>query len=53
MLLVACKTPEARRPVSVKTGSFIDKSVERNRELNQKEEDIIQEEKMDIDSNIH
>lgn len=43
MLLVACKTPEARRPVSVKTGSFIDKSVERNRELNQKEEDIIQE----------
>ena len=43
VFLVACKTPEARRPVSVKTGSFIDKSVERNIELNQKEEEIIQQ----------
>ncbi|MBU3822617.1 gliding motility-associated peptidyl-prolyl isomerase GldI [Flavobacteriaceae bacterium XHP0103] len=36
--LASCKTPEARRPVSVKTGSFIDVSVERNKKLNAKEE---------------
>jgi len=38
IVLVGCKTPEARRPVSVKTGSFIDVSVERNKKLNAKEE---------------
>lgn len=38
LALVNCKTPEARRPVSVKTGSFIDASVERNRQLNAKEQ---------------
>jgi len=43
MFLAACKTPEARRPVSVKTGSFIDQSVARNKKLNQLEEDKIQE----------
>ncbi|WP_303317140.1 gliding motility-associated peptidyl-prolyl isomerase GldI [Flavivirga abyssicola] len=31
LLALHCKTPEARRPVSVKTGSFIDASVERNK----------------------
>ncbi len=31
LLALNCKTPEARRPVSVKTGSFIDASVERNK----------------------
>ena len=41
--LVACKTPEARRPVSVKTGSFIDQSVARNKKLNQLETDKIRE----------
>jgi len=35
--IVSCKTPEARKPVSVKTGSFIDESVERNKRLNAKE----------------
>ena len=24
LVFVACKTPEARKPISVKTGSFID-----------------------------
>ncbi|MEC3906987.1 gliding motility-associated peptidyl-prolyl isomerase GldI [Tamlana sp. 2201CG12-4] len=37
LLLFNCKAPEARRPVSVKTGSFIDVSVERNKKLNAKE----------------
>ncbi len=37
LALVSCKSPEARKPVSVKTGSFIDASVERNKKLNAKE----------------
>ena len=36
-LFYGCKSPEARRPVSVKTGSFIDASVERNKKLNETE----------------
>ncbi|MFV0541863.1 MAG: gliding motility-associated peptidyl-prolyl isomerase GldI [Aestuariibaculum sp.] len=36
-VVFACKSPEARRPISVKTGSFIDKSVIRNIELNEQE----------------
>jgi gliding motility-associated peptidyl-prolyl isomerase len=42
LLLVACKSPEARRPVSSKSGSFIDASVERNIKLNEKEQAYIQ-----------
>lgn len=38
LLVFSCKTPEARRPVSVKTGSFIDASVERNKMLNATEQ---------------
>jgi gliding motility-associated peptidyl-prolyl isomerase len=41
-LVFACKTPEARRPVSVKTGSFIDASVERNKKLNAREKASIE-----------
>ena len=41
--LGACRTPEARRPVNVKSGSFIDSSVARNKELVAQEEKIIQE----------
>ncbi|MCF1192133.1 gliding motility-associated peptidyl-prolyl isomerase GldI [Mangrovimonas sp. AS39] len=37
LLLLGCKSPEARRPVSAKSGSFIDKSVARNIELNARE----------------
>ena len=38
LFLCSCKTPEARKPISVKTGSFIDASVERNKQLNAKEQ---------------
>lgn len=40
--LYGCKTPEARKPISVKTGSFIDASVQRNKALNAKEQTNIQ-----------
>src|SRR5690606_12011232 len=42
LLLVGCKSPEARRPISSKSGSFIDASVERNIKLNEKEQAYIQ-----------
>lgn len=38
LFLYSCKTPEARKPISVKTGSFIDASVKRNKLLNAKEQ---------------
>lgn len=38
LFLYSCKTPEARKPISVKTGSFIDASVKRNKELNAQEQ---------------
>lgn len=41
-LAFACKSPEARRPVSVKSGSFIDESVERNKKLNAHEQALIE-----------
>lgn len=50
-LVFSCKTPEARKPISVKTGSFIDESVERNKKLNAKEqasiEDLLKKQKKD------
>ena len=39
--VVGCKSPEARRPVSQNSGSFINESIERNRELVAKEEAVI------------
>lgn len=36
-LIFGCKTPEARRPTTVKTGSFINASIERNKRLYAKE----------------
>jgi len=42
LLVFGCKTPEARRPVSVKTGSFIDASIERNKKLNADEKAFIE-----------
>ncbi|MGB5237107.1 MAG: gliding motility-associated peptidyl-prolyl isomerase GldI [Flavobacteriaceae bacterium] len=41
LLLVQCGGPEARKPIEVKTGSFIKQSVERNRELLASEEELI------------
>lgn len=50
-LVFSCKTPEARRPVSVKTGSFIDASIERNKKLNANEkafiENLMKQQKID------
>lgn len=36
-LLASCKSPEARRPISESSGTFIEESVERNKELYAKE----------------
>jgi len=41
-LFPSCKAPEARKPVSIKSGSFINESINRNKELAAKEEGIIQ-----------
>ncbi|GGG27698.1 peptidyl-prolyl cis-trans isomerase [Dokdonia pacifica] len=41
LCLLACKEPEARRPISQKTGSYITESIERNKELIAAEEIII------------
>jgi len=51
LLCFSCKTPEARKPISVKTGSFIDESVARNKKLNAKEQAMIQEIMSTNDSN--
>lgn len=42
LVFFGCKTPEARPPISTKTGSFIDASVERNKILNAKEQAAIE-----------
>jgi len=42
MLVVACAEPQARKPVSISTGSFLKESVERNKLLIAKEEANIQ-----------
>lgn len=41
-LLFSCKSPDARRPESVQSGSFIKASAERNIKLNKKEHGLIQ-----------
>ncbi len=43
LLAIACKSPEARRPVQRSSGSFIQESAERNKKLYKKEEGIIAE----------
>ncbi len=40
-LVLGCKSPEARQPVSTKSGSFIKESAERNIKLNEKEQKLI------------
>ncbi|MFD2828353.1 gliding motility-associated peptidyl-prolyl isomerase GldI [Leeuwenhoekiella polynyae] len=42
-LVMACKTPEARRPVSHSSGSYIDASIARNKKLNKADEAAIKE----------
>lgn len=41
LIAVGCKTPEARRPVSQNTGSYINQSIARNKKLNKAEEKAI------------
>jgi gliding motility-associated peptidyl-prolyl isomerase len=41
-LVCSCKSPDARRPESVQSGSFIKASAERNIKLNKKEQALIQ-----------
>jgi gliding motility-associated peptidyl-prolyl isomerase len=41
VLVAACKSPEARRPVDVKSGSSVKASVERNKELYTAEEKVL------------
>ncbi|QYA27018.1 gliding motility-associated peptidyl-prolyl isomerase GldI [Gramella sp. MT6] len=41
--VAGCKSPEARYPVSQNSGSYIDESVERNKEMIAKEEDYIKQ----------
>jgi len=43
LLLFSCKAPEARRPVTVSSGSFINESINRNKKLTAKEEARIQQ----------
>ncbi|MCF6294094.1 MAG: gliding motility-associated peptidyl-prolyl isomerase GldI [Flavobacteriaceae bacterium] len=43
LTFTSCNSPEARRPVSVKTGSYIDKSVELNKKINSQQHELIQE----------
>ena len=51
LFLFSCKTPEARKPISVKSGSFIDASVERNKQLNAKEQAVIEDLMQQQDNN--
>ncbi|WCO00730.1 gliding motility-associated peptidyl-prolyl isomerase GldI [Psychroserpens ponticola] len=41
-LIFSCKSPDARRPESVQSGSFYEVSAERNIKLNKKEQALIQ-----------
>lgn len=43
LTIISCKSPEARRPVQSTSGSFINKSAERNKELFEKEKGQITE----------
>ena len=38
MVLFSCKSPEARKPVQYKSGSFISTSIQRNKAIFEKEE---------------
>ena len=42
LLVSSCKSPEARKPVTVQSGSFIKESAERNRKLNEREQTRIE-----------
>ena len=41
-MLVSCKSPEARRPVSVKSGTFMEQSIQRNKALYEKQKSLFE-----------
>ncbi|WP_317166955.1 gliding motility-associated peptidyl-prolyl isomerase GldI [Winogradskyella ursingii] len=43
LIILSCKSPEARMPESVQTGSFLQESVKRNKKLNEKEQKQIKD----------
>lgn len=42
LMIVSCKGPEARRPVQSHSGTFINESAKRNKEIYDREKDIIE-----------
>jgi len=42
LVIISCKSPEARKPVSVKTGTFMDASIVRNKELHEKQKHLFE-----------
>lgn len=53
LCILACQEPEARRPISQKTGSYITESVKRNKELIAEEEVVIKKNIEKDTSNIY
>lgn len=43
LLMFSCKSPEARRPVTQKSGSYINESIERNKKIVAAEEELIRQ----------
>ncbi|WP_299522119.1 gliding motility-associated peptidyl-prolyl isomerase GldI [Winogradskyella sp.] len=43
LVVLSCKSPEARMPETVQSGSFLKESAERNKKLNEKEQLLIQD----------
>jgi gliding motility-associated peptidyl-prolyl isomerase len=42
LVIISCKSPEARKPVSVKTGTFMDASVVRNKALHEQQKQLFE-----------
>lgn len=42
LVIISCKSPEARKPVSVKTGTFMDASIVRNKALHEKQKQLFE-----------
>ena len=52
LVFVSCKSPEARKPVSVKSGTFMEASIERNKALHKKQKalfELYMKEHSDVD----
>lgn len=43
LLMFSCKSPDARRPVTQKSGSYINESIERNKKIVAAEEELIRQ----------